>query len=125
MRRRAAAFGAAAALLFIAGCNSAAADAAQAVYDECGGSDLVTLDGDTVRLEMTGDAARAAAGHSEDVSAAGIMLQFISAEDCLIDATLYPGRAQALEDGDEWDGWRYSTDDGAGSEIRSAFTATD
>lgn len=124
MRRRAAALGASGALL-LAACSSAGADAAQAVYDECGDSDLVSLDGSTVRLEMTGEAARAAAGHSDEVSDFGMMIEFISAEDCLIDATAYPGRAEALEDGDEWEGWRYSSDDGPGSEVRSAFTATD
>jgi hypothetical protein len=41
-----------------------------------------------------------------------------------VEETGYPGSSDQLEDGDEWDGWRYETEEGAGSEFTATFIAT-
>ncbi|GEM_PF-3054252 len=125
----------------LSSCGSSAAEqAATAAYDACVKPDAETQvlvhDGNTVAIEIKGEAARALSGMEEETDALlagdedasldgmGVGLAMIFAQDCLVEETGYPGSSDQLEDGDEWDGWRYSTDEGAGSEFTASFTAT-
>lgn len=141
MSRKTAIIGAA--LLLAAGvtsCSSAANAAAEAAFDACQPSssadhDLLRHDGKHVRIEVTGDAARAFAGIDDEIDQLGktddpdfsgmvVALQVITAAECLADETGYPGSYDQLSDGEEWDGWTYSEKKGAGSEVTFTFTAT-
>lgn len=125
MKRRTAATAlSAAALLLLTGCGSSAADeAAQAVFDECDRPDaptrLLEVDGSDVVLEVAGETARGIA--DGDVVTSMVLLLDMK---CVLEATNFPGSAEQLADGDEWDGWRASVDEGAGSEVTYVFTAT-
>ena len=92
-------------------------------------------EGNTVTISVTGDDARALAGMEDDVKAiqgggeaqgAGIAvgMAIIVAQNCLIEETGYPGTSDQLVDGDQWDGWEFSEESGAGSEFTARFTAT-
>lgn len=127
--------------LALAGCG-AGAEAAAAVYDECASPDsdinLVRHDGDEVMVDVRGDHARAIAGMEgwvesvesgsdpSDAQSDGLAVGFslMMAVDCLVEETAFPGSSVDLEDGDEWEGWRYSYERGAGSEETYIFTAT-
>lgn len=129
--------------LLLAGCGSSAAnDAAQAAYDAClnpkADPDLLRIDGDTVQVEVIGDNAKALAGFSDaadnltttgkadddDVDGFVVGMLMMSAVDCLVEETGYPGTSDALTDGEEWDGWTYSEEAGAGSEVTFSFKST-
>ncbi|MGC0271730.1 hypothetical protein ACO0LV_01885 [Pseudactinotalea sp. Z1739] len=129
--------------VLVAGCGaSAAEEAAQAVYEECVRPDadhqLLEHDGPEVRIAVTGDAARARAGASgaldavergddpEDVdfTGMGIAMGVVLATECLVEETRYPGSSDQLQDGDEWEGWRFTEESGAGSEFTATFTST-
>lgn len=126
----------------LTGCGpSASEEAAQAAYDSCdrpdAKTDLVHLEDETVTIEVTGDTAKAlsggydagdnlgTAGELEEGDAAGIglMIGVVSAVDCMVENTSFPGTSEELRDGDEWDGWRYAEEDGPGSEVVYSFTA--
>ena len=112
--------------------------AASAAYDACvnpKGAPILKLDGSSVRIEIKGDAAQKIAGSDEEVKSLtsgdtsgnldGLMvgLELITTTDCLVKETGYPGTSDQLKNGDSWDGWSYSIDQGAGSEETQTFTA--
>lgn len=127
-------------VLLMSACSSAGSEAAQVAYDACYNEDteldLLVLDGSEVRVEVTGDDARARSGTDDELDAleAGrddvgmdgfaVALRMLMDVECLVEETTYPGSAEQLTDGDEWDGWRYAEDDGAGSEVTFSFTST-
>lgn len=137
----ASAFAAVAALGLTACGPSASEEAAQAAYDSCdrpeAKTDLVHLDDETVTVEVTGDTAKALSGgydagdnlgasgelDEDDAAGVGLMIGVISAVDCMVENTDFPGASDELRDGDEWDGWRYAEEDGPGSEVVYSFTA--
>lgn len=124
------------------GCGAATSSAAQAAYDAChlpdyDGDDLLRINGKTVSIEIKGDTARifnqgtdaadslkntGEIGEGE-MEGLGVMFRVMAAANCLVDETSYPGDAGQLSDGDEWEGWSYSEDSGAGSEFSMHFTA--
>jgi hypothetical protein len=125
----------------LSGCGSSAGEeAATAAYDACvkpeADTQVLVHDGSTVAIEIKGDAARALSGMEEETDALlagdedtsldgmGVGLAMLMAQDCLVEETGYPGSSDQLEDGDEWDGWRYETEEGAGSEFTATFIAT-
>lgn len=122
----------------LAGCSSAGSQAAQEAYDQCVKEDaevqLLRLSKNTVSIEVKGDDARAYAGTSDEIenlgspdsslSGLGVSFAFLTGAECLADVTNYPGSAEQLTDGEEWDGWRYSEEDGAGSEFSLSFIST-
>lgn len=129
--------------LLLAGCGSSAAnEEAQIAYDACFNPDadpnLLQLDGDTVKVEVLGENAKALAGFgdaADNVEASGefddndvdgfvVGVLMMSAIECLVDETGYPGSSDTLTDGEEWDGWRYSENAGAGSEMTFSFEST-
>lgn len=119
----------------LAGCSSADNDAAEAAYNACvndaAETQIMRLDGDTVYLEVTGDAARAYAGTDDEIEDLGnedagmdgimVMLSVVTSSQCMAEETGYPGSYDQLSDGEEWDGWRYHEQSGAGSEVTFAF----
>ncbi len=131
-----------AALLLAAGltaCSSAASAAAEEAFEACnsGGvdNDLLHHDGKHVYIEVTGDEARAFAGIDDEIDQLGntddpdfsgmaVAFKVVLAAECLAEETGYPGSYDQLSDGEEWDGWRYSEEKGAGSEVTFVFTST-
>lgn len=121
-------------LLVLAACSSQTA-AAEAVYDACSDSDVETnvleRDGRDVIISVTGEDARAlwafnAGTGLDDIDTDGLAigLTMILAHRCIVDETGFPGTEDQLRDGDEWEGWSYSDESGAGSTVRMVFTAT-
>lgn len=126
----------------LAGCSSAGNAAAQSAYDGCikEGAEvqLLQLDGASVSVEVTGENAQALSNMESEMNSVlngsgtepdgpgglAVALSMLGAVDCLVEATDYPGGSDDLENGDEWDGWRYSEESGAGSETTMRFTAT-
>ena len=134
---------AAAAAVTITSCGpSPSEEAAQAVYDACdqpeAKTDLVHLDGESVNVEVKGEAAKTMSGGDDaadnlgmrgefddgDTEGLAIMLATMSAVDCMVENTDFPGDSTQLQDGDEWDGWSYSEESGTGSEVTFTFTST-
>ncbi|GAA2185039.1 hypothetical protein GCM10009785_35210 [Brooklawnia cerclae] len=129
-------------VLALTACSSAANDAAQAAYDAChkpdAKTDLFRLDGNTVHIEVKGDAAKTMAGGDDiaenldtsgefaegDLDGFGIMAGMYFGVECLAEETGFPGSVDELRDGDEWDGWRYSEESGVGSEVAFSFEST-
>lgn len=127
--------------LGLAGCgggSAAAKDAASAAFDACttGGDEngLLRLDGTSVHLEVVGENAKALAAFNSadfsgdvadwDASGLGITLALMSAGECLVEVTAYPGTTEQLRDGDTWTGWSLSASEGPGAEARLTFTAS-
>ncbi|GAA1174239.1 hypothetical protein GCM10009584_14300 [Ornithinimicrobium humiphilum] len=125
----------------LTGCGGGATDeAAQAAYDACADSEadapLFRLDGDTVHVELKGDNARQLGNMPDiagqigtdpqdmDLSGFGVGLALLAGLDCMSEHTGFPGASSDLEAGDEWEGWRYTYESGAGSEETHSFTAT-
>lgn len=100
--------------------------------------DLLRVDGSTVYVEFKGKDAKDASGlddATDDLADSGEFdedtfsglaptLALLSAVECLVDATDYPGQSDDLTDGESWDGWKYKERDGAGAEVTLSFTAT-
>ncbi|MCS5732335.1 hypothetical protein [Herbiconiux daphne] len=126
--------------LLLSGCASNAQ--AQAAYDACSGDDdygIMKVDGSSVLVELKGDNARIASSLGDDLndalsgngkpktsdspSSLQIALTMLGDVDCLTEQTNYPGASDDLSDGEEWDGWKYSYEKGAGSEETHRFTA--
>ena len=129
--------------LLAAGCSSAGNDEARAAYDACikpeASVQLLKHTGNKVLIEVTGDAAKALSNVDEEmksilagtasddagsITGFGVTLAVLSASDCLVEETGYPGKASQLASGDAWDGWTYKESSGAGSESTMAFIAT-
>lgn len=128
--------------LVLSGCGGAAADAAQAAYDECSDADadapLFRLDGNTVHVELRGDNARQlgnmpnigdqldrnVAVQDLDLSGFGVGISLLVGLECMAEHTGFPGRSADMNDGDEWEGWRFSYERGAGSEETHSFQST-
>lgn len=116
---------------------------AQAAYDACSEKSdygLMKLDGASVVESLTGENARVSSGLSDDLddtlngdgpdagdsdspNSLQLALTYLGDIDCLVEQTDYPGVTDDLQDGDEWDGWTYSYEQGAGSEETHRFTA--
>lgn len=123
---------------------------AQEAYDTCSDSEtddlgLVQIEGSTVLVAIEGKYARAysnfdseiddlmsemdegtASSQERDegeVSGFKVGLTMLASIDCLIEQTEYPGTSDDLTDGEEWDGWEYEYEDGAGSSETYRFTA--
>lgn len=125
-------------LTSLVGCSSAAKDAAQEAYEACkndaASTQVMRLDGREVLIEVKGDAARAFSGvddeidrlgETEDLQMDGIVvaMNVVLAAECMVEETGYPGSYEQLTDGEEWDGWRYHENPGAGSEVTFVFEA--
>lgn len=142
MKRTLALASVAALALALAGCSSSAGkDAAAAAYEACADPDakvqVLEQDGNQVTISVAGENAKAFAGtedetdailageeiDSEGVSGLGVSFAVIMASDCLVEETGYPGSSDQLTDGEEWDGWRFEEESGAGSEFSMIFTA--
>ena len=125
----------------LSGCGmSAGHQAAEAAFDVCvtpaATHQVLELEGRDVRIAVTGETARAASGADAEIDAmrAGnydgeidgiaVAMSVVVASSCMVDETGYPGSYDQLRDGDEWDGWRYREESGAGSEFVATFTAT-
>lgn len=116
--------GVAVAALTLNGCGGAAKEAAQAAFEACGDREapapVVRLDGDVVYVEMKGENAQPVEQFGDLRGEA----REDSALECLAEHTGYPGIPGHFADGEEWDGWRYHFEDGAGYEHANVFTAT-
>lgn len=114
-------------VLALSGCGGAAKEAAKAVYDACADhgafQQVVRLDGKSVYLEMKGKNAKDALGGYTPGEAVGTE-RYEAAEDCIAKHTNFPGLPGHWAVGDEWEGWRYHFEDGAGYERANVFTAT-
>ncbi|MFB7797244.1 hypothetical protein [Isoptericola sp. NPDC056134] len=128
----------------VAACGSSAGeDAAQTAYDACHKTeakiDLLEIDGNQVSVVVAGENAKAMSGSDEEIaalsngevpdetegpSAFAVSLAAVDSADCLAEHTGYPGSYDQLTDGEEWDGWRFEEETGAGSEFTSTFVAT-
>lgn len=124
----------------MAGCgHSAGQESAREAYDACVKPDaevqVLRHEGNTVTLSVTGEDARDLAGMEDDANSIldggeadgnglAIGLAIIVAQDCMLEQTSYPGTSDQLADGDEWDGWTFHEESGAGSEFTATFTAT-
>lgn len=118
--------------------SSAGAESAKAVYEACSGpeglKEILRLDGPRVSIVVDGDAARALSGTDKEIEAMlegggdldGIMvaMSVVLAQDCLVEETGYPGSAEQVKSGDEWDGWKFDEKPGAGSSFTATYTAT-
>ncbi len=140
MKQGAAVVAGAVVAMCLAGCGSSAGEAAaQEAYDACVKPDakvqVLQREGKAVVISVKGDDARALAGMEDDAGAIlsgdeasgdglAIGLSVILAQDCMIEQTGYPGSSDQLADGDEWDGWKFEEESGAGSEFTATFTAT-
>lgn len=130
-------------IMTLVACGGAENAAAEAAYEACVRSEaengpLVQLNRNTVSVELKGDSARAVSqsdgavdnlerdGEFKDGDVEGLVLGmvFLLDTECLVEATGYPGSASQLQDGDEWEGWRFSEETGPGSEHVVKFTAT-
>lgn len=118
--------------LLLTACSGGNAEA-EAAAEECAdeGGERLTVDGSSVRFEVTGDEAAALGNVDPDspdpdllADATGIALSAVMTLECLTEATDYPGSVNDLADGDEWDGWRYIEEDTVGAEIRFTFRAS-
>lgn len=133
--------GTVAALLLLAGC-AGESEAAQAAYDACveheGDLDLMALDGSKVTITVDGANAKALsasgdvaddilAGNElddEGVSGVVVSMAVLLGAECLAEEAGFPGAADELKDGDEWEGWKFAETSGAGSSFTMTFTAT-
>jgi outer membrane murein-binding lipoprotein Lpp len=128
--------------LLLTGCSSAGKEEAQAAYDAClnpkADTNVLRLDGSTVHVELVGDAAKSFsdsddavdnlenAGEFDDDDINGLVvgMLMLTAVDCMVEKTNYPGSSDDLTDGDKWEGWKYTEKDGTGAEMKMAFSAT-
>lgn len=118
-----------AAAFVLTGCGGGSAEA-EAAAEECA-DERLTRDGSALHFEVTGSEAAAIGNLDSDTpdadliaEAGGAALSAFMTLDCLTGATGYPGSMDELQDGDEWEGWRYVEEDTVGSEIRFTFHAT-
>ncbi|HLS16151.1 MAG TPA: hypothetical protein VK095_16715 [Beutenbergiaceae bacterium] len=124
-------------LMVVAACSPPNTEAAGEVYEACHLPDaevsLLEHQRDQVIISVTGEQAQALGSFNTDdfsdlesLDTDGVMigLTLIMLSDCIIEETGFPGVTDQLRDGDEWDGWSYSDEGGAGSTVRMVFTAT-